>query len=183
MPSTSSFLIRRATPSDAAALAELAACTFAETFAADNKPEDIESHLRSAYGLAQQTAEIEDPEVITLLALHDGLLAGFAQVRRKGAPDCVTVEFPAELHRFYVVRSQHGKGLASDLMQAARSAARELGGVHLWLGVWERNARAISFYRKAGFTAVGSHVFMVGSDPQTDLVLVSPPLEPQDTAT
>ena len=59
-------------------------------------------------------------------------------------------------------------------MQAARTAAQELGGQHIWLGVWERNARALAFYRKKGFVEVGSHVFMVGSDPQTDLVLVSP---------
>ena len=44
----------------------------------------------------------------------------------------------------------------------------------MWLGVWERNPRAIAFYLKAGFVQVGSHVFMVGSDRQTDWVLVSP---------
>jgi len=170
----SSLVIRHASVADAAALAQLAAQTFAETFAADNRPEDIEAHLRSAYGLAQQTAEIQDPEVTTLLAVHEGALVGFAQLRRKAAPACVDVEHPVELHRFYVLRSQHGTGLGARLMQAARTAAQELGGHHIWLGVWERNARALAFYRKAGFVEVGSHVFMVGSDPQTDLVLVSP---------
>jgi len=170
----SSFVIRHATIADAAALAQLAAHTFAETFAADNKPEDIEAHLRSAYGLAQQTAEIQDPEVTTLLAYREAALVGFAQVRRKPAPGCVNGERPVELHRFYVLRSQHGTGLGARLMQASCTAAQELGGHHIWLGVWERNARALAFYRKAGFVEVGSHVFMVGSDPQTDLVLVSP---------
>ena len=67
-------------------------------------------------------------------------------------------------------------------MQAARTAAQELGGHRMWLGVWERNARALAFYRKAGFVEVGNHVFMVGSDPQTDLVLVSPLLATQRSA-
>ena len=170
----SPFVIRRATVADAAALAKLAARTFAETFAADNKPEDIENHLDSAYGLAQQTTEIQDSEAITLLAHREEPLVGFAQVRRKAAPSCVIGERPVELHRFYVLRSQHGTGLGGSLMQAARTAAQELGGHRMWLGVWERNARALAFYRKAGFVEVGNHVFMVGSDPQTDLVLVSP---------
>jgi GNAT superfamily N-acetyltransferase len=178
----SSFLIRRATVADAAALAQLAAYTFAETFAADNKPEDIEAHLSSAYGVAQQTAEVQDPEITTLLAYSDGTLVGFAQVRRKKAPGCVKGERPVELQRFYVLRSRHGTGLGARLMQASRTAAQELGGHHLWLGVWERNARALAFYRKAGFVEVGSHVFTVGSDPQTDLVLVSPLLAPHESA-
>jgi ribosomal protein S18 acetylase RimI-like enzyme len=58
-------------------------------------------------------------------------------------------------------------------MQAARDAARELGGRHLWLGVWERNPRAIAFYRRAGFTDVGSTFYMVGPDRQTDRVFVA----------
>jgi ribosomal protein S18 acetylase RimI-like enzyme len=169
-----SFTIRRAGVSDASALAELAARTFTETFAADNTPEDLDAHLRSSYGVAQQSAELADRDVLTLLAFQSEELAGFAQVRRKSAPSCVIGERPIELHRFYLARSAQGTGLAAPLMLAARAAAQELGGLHMWLGVWERNPRAIAFYLKSGFVKVGSHVFIVGSDRQTDLVLVSP---------
>ncbi len=58
-------------------------------------------------------------------------------------------------------------------MHAAREAARELGGLDIWLGVWERNPRAIAFYVKSGYVQVGSHVFTVGSDSQTDFVFVA----------
>jgi ribosomal protein S18 acetylase RimI-like enzyme len=78
------------------------------------------------------------------------------------------------LHRFYLVRSAQGKGIAAALMNAVREAGRELGGLNIWLGVWERNPRAIAFYVKSGFQRVGSHVFVVGSDPQTDFVFVGP---------
>jgi ribosomal protein S18 acetylase RimI-like enzyme len=169
----SHFTIRRATVSDAPALAEIAARTFAETFGADNTPEDLDAHLRSSYSEAQQAAELADPAVIVFLAFSGAELVGFAQVRRKSAPNCVIVERPVELHRFYLARIAQGLGLAPPLMEAARTAAQELGGLHLWLGVWERNPRAIAFYRKSGFVNVGSHVFVVGSDRQTDLVFVS----------
>ena len=167
-----SFTIRRAETSDAAALAEIAARTFAETFAAENSPEDLASHLRASYGADLQRAEIEDPKVTTLLAFQGEDLVGFAQVRRKVAPGCVTCEFPVELHRFYLARCAQGEGLAAPLMHAARVAARELGGLNLWLGVWERNPRAAAFYRKLGFVERGEHVYKVGDDAQRDIVMV-----------
>jgi ribosomal protein S18 acetylase RimI-like enzyme len=165
--------IRRGAPSDAAALAEFAARTFADAFAADNRPEDMEAHLAKAYGVPQQTQELANPNVISLLALRDGSLIAYAQVRRNMPPACVTQPQAIELQRFYVDRSAHGSGIAATLMSAVREAALELGGRYLWLGVWERNRRAIAFYSKVGFTDVGSHEFYVGSDRQTDRVLVA----------
>ena len=115
-----------------------------------------------------------DPDVLTLLAYRDAELAGFAQVRRKPAPSCVLEEHSIELHRFYLTRSAQGTGIAAPLMLEVRAAARELGGRHLWLGVWEHNPRAVAFYVKSGFTRIGSHDFMVGSDRQTDWVFITP---------
>lgn len=165
--------IRRGMASDAAVLAEFAARTFAETFAADNRPEDLQAHLESAYGVTQQTQELTDPNTVTLLALKDQTLVGYAQIRRSTPPECITQAQPIELHRLYIDRSAHGSGAAQKLMEVAKQAARELGGHHFWLGVWERNPRAIAFYKKTGFFDVGSHDFYVGPDRQTDRVLVT----------
>ncbi len=169
-----SITIHRATLPDAAALAELAARTFSETFAADNTPENLAAHLRKSYGVAQQSAEIADPAVVSLLAYQNDVLVGFAQVRRTLAPSCVHDASAVELQRFYVAREAQGKGVAAPLMIAARRAAEALGGRHLWLGVWEHNPRAIAFYVKSGFVKMGSHDFIVGEDRQTDWVLISP---------
>jgi diamine N-acetyltransferase len=166
------IVIRTGKESDAIALAELAARTFQETFAADNRPEDMALHVSRAYGPSQQQRELVDPGVTTLLAEVDGRLAGYAQLRLEPAPDCVTGESPAELWRFYVGRSWHGRGLAQALMRRVEVEACDRGNRTLWLGVWERNKRAIAFYLKTGFKDVGSHVFMVGTDPQTDRILV-----------
>ena len=166
-------IIRRGVVSDAPALAEFAARTFAEAFGADNRPEDMQAHLASSYGVPQQTRELTNPDVITLLAHQGETLVAYAQVRRHGPPPCVTEDEPVELHRFYVDRPAHGSGVAQALMSAAHEAARELGGRHLWLSVWERNPRAIAFYTKVGFVDVGSTDFYVGPDRQTDRVLVA----------
>jgi GNAT superfamily N-acetyltransferase len=165
--------LRRGVPSDAPALAAFAARTFEETFAADNRAEDMQAHLAAHYGATQQGAELADPSVATLLALAGTELVAYAQVRRGRAPPCVTAAAAVELHRFYVDRTVHGTGLAARLIQAARQAAVEIGGSHLWLGVWERNPRAIAFYRKSGFIDVGSTIYCVGPDEQTDRVMLA----------
>jgi ribosomal protein S18 acetylase RimI-like enzyme len=79
-----------------------------------------------------------------------------------------------EIVRFYVDRPWHGRGVAQTLMAAAASMARAAGARTLWLGVWERNERAIAFYRKSGFADVGTKIFVLGTDHQRDLVLARP---------
>lgn len=168
-----SLAIRRGTAADALALSAFGARLYAETFGKDNRPEDLALFLASSYGVPQQTSELISPDVTTLLAHRGTTLIGYAQVRRKVAPPCVTQLQPIELHRFYVDQPEQGRGVASELMAESRAAAVMLGGLHLWLSVWERNARAIAFYRKAGFVDVGSTDFYVGADRQTDRVLVA----------
>lgn len=167
-------MIRAGVRTDATALAELAARTFRETFAADNRPEDMELHMSHAYGTSQQQKELDDPDITTLLVEVDGELAGYAQLRSGVPPACVTGEKPIELWRFYIAQPWQGRGIAQTLMRKAESEAYARGGRTLWLGVWERNERAKAFYAKNGFIEVGSHVFMVGTDAQTDRILVRP---------
>ena len=98
-------------------------------------------------------------------------LAGFAQLRWGNSPDCVIGARPGELQRLYVLESWHGQGIAQQLMQASIEAMQQRGSDCLWLGVWECNYRALAFYKKAGFVAVGEHVFHLGSSAQRDLLL------------
>jgi ribosomal protein S18 acetylase RimI-like enzyme len=168
------FTIRRAAPSDAAALAELAARTFRDTFAPHNDPEDLALHLTQAYGLAQQAGELVDPAITTLLVDRGGVLAGYAQLRRGPAPECVVGPAPIELWRFYIAREHHGQGLAQRLMHQVEVEAERAQARTLWLGVWEHNERAKKFYVKHRFVDVGSHVFTLGSDPQTDRLMARP---------
>ena len=166
--------IRRATIDDAAALAELAARTFTDTYGSENTPENMAAHLSSAYGVAQQSRELADPAWITLVADSMGALMGYTQVRRSTPPPAVVPPNPVEIYRFYIDRPWHGRGLAYQLMDAAHLAASDLGGDVVWLGVWEKNARARAFYARCCFVDVGETTFMVGPDRQNDRVLVAP---------
>ena len=166
--------IRRATAADAAAYSALARQLFVDTFAEHNDPDDFAAFLRDTYGVERQRAEIADPAGRVLLAEVDGALAGYAYLKRGPAPACVAGEAPVEISRFYVDGRWHGRGVARALMRAAADEALAWGGRTVWLGVWERNPRAIAFYAKCGFTDVGSHLFMVGADAQTDRLMAAP---------
>jgi ribosomal protein S18 acetylase RimI-like enzyme len=174
MPNRESIQIRAGVESDASALAAFAARTFEEAFGADNRPDDLRAHLSSAFGLLKQTQELLNPSMVSLLAHQGAALVAFAQVQRRSPPPCVLVDRAIELHRFYVDRPAHGSGIAQLLMEVVHDAARAFDGKHLWLSVWERNPRAIAFYKKVGFTDCGSTVFYVGPDPQTDRVMIAP---------
>ena len=164
-------MIRLATPADAASLADLFERTFRSTFAEATSSEDMDEHCRNSYSAAIQGAEIRDPGRVTLVCESEGNLVGCGQLRRGTPPACVQASAPVEIQRLYVDARWHGKGIAQGLMDALLEAAARLGADEVWLGVWERNPRAIAFYAKNGFAMVGEHVFVVGSDPQRDLIL------------
>lgn len=168
------FHTRSATPLDAKALSALAERTFRDTFEGDNSPEDMALHCRDTYGEAIQREELRDPGRVTLVAEASGELIGYAQVRRGPAPVCVRGDAPGEIQRLYVARSWHGRGVAQALMSASLESLAGAGARTAWLGVWERNPRAIAFYRKFRFEEVGDHIFAVGRDPQRDIVMARP---------
>ena len=160
-------------PADAARLAEFGARTFFESFAAENTAEDMKRHLDEAWSPEKQLAELQNPDIETVV-LVDGAdqWLGFAQLRANQLSEGVPVQGSIELWRFYVDKPHHGRGVAQLLMIAAKQQARARGASSMWLGVWERNERAKAFYAKHAFRKVGQKVFVVGSDPQTDHVML-----------
>ncbi|MBC7881237.1 MAG: GNAT family N-acetyltransferase [Anaerolineae bacterium] len=164
--------IRKATGDDAELLAELGARTFYDAFAAQNNPEDLSAYLEKAYGLQQQAEEIADPRSTFLIAEMNQAAVGYSKLFRGEAPGCIPTQSAViEIARFYSTQEYVGRGVGPTLMQACLHEAVRSGFQTVWLGVWEKNPRAIAFYRKWGFEPVGSHIFVVGSDPQTDLLM------------
>lgn len=163
--------LRKASRNDAKRLSELAEGTFRETFGSLNTAENMDLHCQASYGEVIQAGEIADPNMMILLCEEHEELVGFAQLRWEQAPGCVLAKSPGEIHRLYVARDWHGKGIAQDLMNACIEEMKAHGSDVVWLGVWEHNPRAMAFYRKFGFVEVGDHVFSVGRDPQRDIVM------------
>ena len=146
---------RAATTADAAALADFGRRTFEEAYRSVMEPELMARVLRSQFGASRQAGEIADPAALWLVAEVDGAVAGYAFLRRGRMPEIGAPPDPVELARFYVDGVWHGRGVARQLMDAVVRHARAMGGRTLWLAVWQRNPRAIAFYRKYGFTRIG----------------------------
>jgi GNAT superfamily N-acetyltransferase len=162
--------VRRATAEDTAALADFARRLFHDTFAPDNRPEDMAAYEAETFSAERQAAELAEPGALVLLALVEGAWAGYAQLGA-GAPPAGVPQPAVEVRRFYVDPAWHGRGVAPALMAAVREAALARDARALWLGVWERNARAIAFYARGGFVDVGAQPFRLGADLQTDRLM------------
>jgi len=165
--------IRQATADDAKVLTDLAYTTFWDAFAhhPKNAPDDLNHYMRQAFSLEQTTAELTDVKSIFLIAEIDGEAAGYAKIIIDSMEDGITAERPVELNRLYSHQQFLGRGIGQALMDACFERARADGCDVMWLGVWEFNPRAQRFYEKNGFRVVGSHVFQLGEDAQTDVLM------------
>lgn len=165
------ILVRQANISDASLLADVGAVSFRDAFGADNDPEDLKLHLETTYSVETIRQALNDPTIIYLIAENNGTALGFARLSVAEVPAKITLNDAIELQQIYVLKRGWGKGLGPALMEKSIECARDHQKAGLWLGVWEKNDRAIAFYKKWGFEITGEHTFMVGSDPQQDLLM------------
>ena len=165
--------IRRAVVEDATILTDLAYKTFWDAFAhhPKNAPDDLNHYMRQAFSIEQVSIELADPKNSFLIAEIEGELAGYAKLVFDNIEPGVTADKPVELARLYSHQKSLGQGVGQKLMDACLDRSSEAGCDVMWLGVWEYNPRAKAFYEKYDFREVGKHVFQLGSDPQTDLLM------------
>lgn len=165
------FIIRYATPADNTLLAELGAETFADTFAADNTPENMSAYLAAAFSPEKQASELADAASRFLIIELDGSAVGYARLNFGQAPVAIVGRKPMEIARLYVRKEWIGRGVGAQLMKACLREAELSGCDVVWLDVWECNPRAIAFYRKWNFEQVGTQTFHLGDDPQNDWLM------------
>jgi len=163
--------IRYGTREDAELLSELGARTFSDTYAKDNTPENLAAYLERSFSPEIQLKELAAPDVIFLIAEFEGTPIGYAQLIVDSKDEVITGIRPVEIRRIYASQEHLGKGIGKELMQATFREAQRRYCDCIWLGVWEKNQRAIGFYAKWGFRKIGTHIFSVGDDPQTDFIM------------
>jgi diamine N-acetyltransferase len=171
---TTTLLIRTATTEDADRLAQFARTAFRDTYRDIDDADGIERYVAEHFTPEEVAAQIRDPASTVLLAWQGETLIGYAQVLQSEAPPCVTGPAPVELARLYLAQDAIGLGLGARLMLAVQARVRELGGRTVWLGVYDRNQRAIAFYRKFGFVEVGGKEFIFAGQVVIDPVMAAP---------
>lgn len=163
--------VRRGTAGDYELLAEMGARTFVDAYSADIAPEMLAEHVSGEFGPAEQARELAEPGTVFLIAEVADLAAGYAKMAAEDVPESVSGKRPVELNRIYVETEWIGRGVGPTLMRACLEEAAAAGYDAMWLGVWERNARAIAFYCKWGFAKVGTHTFVLTGKAMTDVLM------------
>jgi ribosomal protein S18 acetylase RimI-like enzyme len=163
--------IQQATITDADTLLALSRKTFFHFFAHLNDPANMEAYASKAFTQQKIEAELSNPNSHFYFAMFEGQIAGYLKLNFGPAQTELQDDQTLEVERIYVLAQYHGKKIGHQLLDLALQTARDKQFKFVWLGVWEHNLKAISFYEKHGFQLFGSHDFMLGSDQQTDLLM------------
>tara|TARA_B100000508_G_scaffold138542_1_gene134853 strand:- start:10137 stop:10712 length:576 start_codon:yes stop_codon:yes gene_type:complete len=163
--------IKRGTINDLVDLIDIGRKTFCETFAKDNSEENMNKYLEEGFSADKVRAEINDPNSMFYLAMVSDQVIGYLKLNFGQSQTELNDESSLEIERIYVLKELHGEGVGQKLYEKAVDIAREKEVNYIWLGVWEKNPRAIRFYEKNGFVEFDKHVFRLGDDGQTDIMM------------
>lgn len=163
--------ITQASLRDLTVIQDLGRQTFYETFAPHNPEELIQQYLTESFADEKLTKEINHPDSLFFIAWENGHPVGYLKVNSGKAQTELQDDTSLEIERIYVRSSHHGKKVGQLLYDKAVETALKQKKKYIWLGVWEENRRAVSFYQKNGFEEFSKHIFRLGHEEQTDLMM------------
>lgn len=163
--------ITKATLNDIEKLQNIGRQTFYETFAEVNLEENMAKYLEKSFATEKLASELKNESSYFYLAEIDEKVIGYLKLNTGNAQTENQDKNALEIERIYVAKEFHGKNVGQELYAQALKMAKELNVSYMWLGVWEKNFRAVSFYTKNGFTQFDTHIFKLGDDEQTDLMM------------
>lgn len=163
--------LKRCSETDLNALIAISKATFVEAFERQNDPEDFKKYIDSAFDKEKIRDELSNKYSDFYFVYSDQTLAGYFKLNSGEAQTDIKLAESLELERIYVLQSYQGKGFGKWILENAKSRAAECQKEFLWLGVWEKNTKAISFYEKNGFSKMGMHPYYIGGDKQMDWLM------------
>ena len=163
--------IRKANTQDIGKLKEIGRLTFFETFSSDNSEENMNEYLKNGFSTEKLNNELSDPNAEFYFCELKGEVIGYLKVNSGQSQTELKDNKAFEIERIYVLKEFHGKKAGQLLYDKALELAKSRRAEYVWLGVWEENPRAIRFYEKNGFVAFDKHIFKLGEDEQTDIMM------------
>lgn len=163
--------ITRATLNEVQLLQTIAKKTFSEAFSAQNSTENLEDYLNESFSIKKLTSELKNEDSQFYFAWSNDEIVGYLKINTGVAQTEILKGSSLEIERIYVLQQYYGKEVGRLLYNKAMEVAHQLKVDFMWLGVWEENPRAIRFYEKNGFVAFDKHMFKLGDEEQTDLMM------------
>ena len=152
-------------------LVQISRTTFIAAFEKDNDPDDFKAYMDLAFNREKLRAELHNADTDFYFVYGDEILSGYFKLNRDQAQTDIKVAEAMELERIYVLEAFQGHRIGQWMLERIKEIALEHQKAYLWLGVWEKNVKAISFYEKNGFVKFGTHPYYIGSDEQTDWLM------------
>ena len=163
--------IQKVTIENVVLLQKIGRETFFETFADGNTEENMNKYLDEGFSISKLSTELNDINAEFYFAKLNDDIIGYLKLNF-GQSQTELQEFNAlEIERIYVLKEFHGKSVGQILYNKALEIAKQKSVDYIWLGVWEENHIAIHFYKKNGFVAFDKHIFKLGNDKQTDIMM------------
>ncbi len=156
---------------DLDALRAISINTFTETFREHNTEEDMRKYVSENLDAERLRKELNTSGSVFYFMYQGHELAGYMKLNSGTAQTVEGKTGTLEIERIYVLGKFHGQQMGKSLLQHAIAVAKEASYDTIWLGVWERNTKAIAFYERNGFIKTGSHDFVLGDDVQTDYIM------------
>jgi len=152
-------------------LQKIATQTFIETFSEVNTEENMRKYLEENLSLDKISTELKNKDSEFYFAIINTDIIGYLKINFGNSQTELKHDNTVEIERIYVLKEYHGKKVANVLFEKALSISKHKQANYIWLGVWEENPRAITFYRKQGFVGFDKHIFVLGDDKQTDILM------------
>jgi ribosomal protein S18 acetylase RimI-like enzyme len=145
--------------------------TFYETFSEGNTEENMKNYLSEGFSVEKLTTELDDKNSEFYFAILNNKAIGYLKINFGKSQTELQDQNAVEIERIYILKEFYGKGVGQVLYDKAIQIAKQKMADYVWLGVWEKNPRAISFYKKNGFVEFDKHIFKLGNDEQTDIMM------------
>lgn len=168
------IVIKKISINDIHQLQKIGRQTFYETFSAANTEANMTKYLNEGFSVEKLSAELNDNNTELYFATLGNEVIGYIKLNFGQSQTELKDDKAVEIERIYVLKEYHGKKVGQLLYQKAMEIARQANAGYVWLGVWEKNQRAIHFYKKNGFVEFDKHIFKLGDDEQTDIMMKLP---------
>jgi diamine N-acetyltransferase len=163
--------IEKVTLKNIVQLQQIGRQTFYETFSDENTEENMTKYLEEGFSIEKLTTELNDRNSEFYFAKLDNKVIGYLKLNFGQSQTELKDDDALEIERIYVSKEYHGRKVGQLLYEKALQTARQKKVDYVWLGVWEENPRAIRFYKKNGFVEFDKHIFKLGNDEQTDIMM------------
>lgn len=165
------IIIERVTLNDLDVLQDISRMTFYRTYASANTEEDINAYLESNFSIENLKKELSCETSEFYFAKHEGKIIGYLKVNLRQPKTIINSKIALEVERIYVLEEFQGNKIGEILIKKAIEISKQKKAKFIWLGVWEKNTKAIQFYKKNGFIEFDKHIFRLGTDEQTDTIM------------